>query len=539
MKHLIAVFVLLVFSLPGVASAQNGTLGREDINRIASSVVQIVTLAGGEPLGTGSGTIVDASGLIYTNQHVVEGGTDFAIMMLEDPNEATVHRYYASLVGVSDQIDFAVLKIDRDINGNPVSTQSLNLPYLTPGMPDVQRGDHIYVFGYPGIGDNYLVFTEGTVTTIQNGTINNQRIPAWYQTDAEISPGNSGGLVVNGFGELVGIPTAVRVEDRTGGRLGGILPIYAIQAVLEAGFESPPQQVDPPPAQTDTGLSLEIQQIEHNIMLEGGNVPGMKVYAYMRATGYQGQDLRVALFYYWEDGTPISGANAVDADRTPSGYLTVQTVLNPQYDDTEWPGYWFWLPYESFPTGLSGTQRGYVQAEFGIEGQPFLTASNTMSFELNYSGTGPQQGNSQQATQLDFGLPPAFGSIALQAGFIPDPHTARVTSGGHVNTTYLGNGCTGFAAPAPDFRINWSGQSSVLRFFFEADTSGQDATLLINLPNGTWLCNDDANNTTRNPLVVLQNPPAGQYDIWVGSYTTGQFVPGTLTITELNASPRP
>ncbi len=533
------ILLLFLFCLPGVALAQ-GALTREDINRISNSVVQIITLQGGEPVSTGSGTIVDASGLIYTNQHVVEGGNDFAIFMLEDLNEATVHRYYASLVGASDQIDFAVLQIDRDVDGRPVDATTLDLFYLTPGLPDVQRGDHVFVFGYPGLGDGYLVFTEGTITTIQNGTIGDVRIPAWYQTDAEISPGNSGGLVVNSTGELIGIPTAVRMEDRTGGRLGGILPINAIQVVLEAGFETPPQQVEPQPLQTASGLSVEILQIEHNVTLEDRDDQGMKVYAYIRATGYQGQDLRIGLFYYWEDDTPINGENAMEADRTRSGYLTVQTLLNPQYEDTEWTDYWFWMPYDSFPDGLTGVQRGYVQAELGPDtGQSFLASSNTMTFELNYSSSQPRQGESQQVTRLDFTLSPAFGSVALQAGFRPDPHTARVTSGGAVNTSYLGSGCNGFAAPAPDFRLNWSGQSSMLRIFFEADTGGQDATLLVNLPNGTWLCNDDANNTTRNPLVVLQNPTAGQYDIWVGSYNSNEFVAGTLTLTELNLSPNP
>ena len=95
----------------------------------------------------------------------------------------------------------------------------------------------------------------------------------------------------------------------------------------------------------------------------------------------------------------------------------------------------------------------------------------------------------------------------------------------------------GFAAPAPDFQLHWSGESSQLRIFFNADGDSGDTTLLINLPDGGWICGDDAYDGTLNPMVVIDDPPVGRFDIWVGSYYEGQSVSGTLSLTERQRGP--
>ena len=64
---------------------------------------------------------------------------------------------------------------------------------------------------------------------------------------------------------------------------------------------------------------------------------------------------------------------------------------------------------------------------------------------------------------LDFDEVPTFGSVALSAGFSPDPYRLNMVSGGEVQADYLGAECVGYAAVAPDFRVNWSGNSSELQ----------------------------------------------------------------------------
>jgi len=76
---------------------------------------------------------------------------------------------------------------------------------------------------------------------------------------------------------------------------------------------------------------------------------------------------------------------------------------------------------------------------------------------------------------------------------------------------------------------------SLLRFYFIADTPGEDATLIINDSDSNWQCNDDSFGT-RNPAIDFSPPESGWYDIWVGSYSAGANISGTLYITEYSTN---
>lgn len=204
-----------------------------DVNQIGLAVVQITVYVGDDAVSTGSGTLVTRTGMIFTNWHVVDGGDDFEIALLEDVNELPVPRYYASVLNTFEDIDFAVLQIDRNLRGRAIDKEMLDLPFIPLGLDPVSRGDSITVFGYPGIGGGFLVVTNGSITTIQNGRVNGVSTPVIYQTNAELAPGNSGGAAVNSKGELIGIPFYVSSENRTGGRLGEIIPITLIAQVIE------------------------------------------------------------------------------------------------------------------------------------------------------------------------------------------------------------------------------------------------------------------------------------------------------------------
>ena len=96
------------------------------------------------------------------------------------------------------------------------------------------------------------------------------------------------------------------------------------------------------------------------------------------------------------------------------------------------------------------------------------------------------------ATELDFSADPRYGLHELSAGFTPDPFTVTMTSGGPVNASYI-SGCNGFAAVAPDVKVRYTAASAtILRFYFTPDDLEADTTLIINDPNGQWLCDDDA-----------------------------------------------
>lgn len=133
---------------------------------------------------------------------------------------------------------------------------------------------------------------------------------------------------------------------------------------------------------------------------------------------------------------------------------------------------------------------------------------------------------------LDYNLEPNFGTTTLSAGFTPDPFRLDMTSGGTVNVAYVGAECAGFATNAPDLRLQWSGSAPFLRVHVE---SAQDTTLVINAPDGNWYCNDDTFEL--NPSLDFPNATAGQYDIWVGSYSSASNAPATLFVTQVSQGP--
>ena len=142
---------------------------------------------------------------------------------------------------------------------------------------------------------------------------------------------------------------------------------------------------------------------------------------------------------------------------------------------------------------------------------------------------------STDATRLDYTLTPDHGVITLEAGFVPDPHSVEMVSGGPVAVSYLGDDCSGYASAQPDLELQYTkGSFDTLRFYFIGDG---DTTLVINGPDGEYVCGDDANGTL-DPRIDFDDPASGAYDIWIGSYSPDASISGTLHITE-NTSNRP
>ncbi|MBK8171914.1 MAG: hypothetical protein IPK60_16405 [Sandaracinaceae bacterium] len=123
---------------------------------------------------------------------------------------------------------------------------------------------------------------------------------------------------------------------------------------------------------------------------------------------------------------------------------------------------------------------------------------------------------------------PNFGERVIAATFAPDPLTVEVNSGGPFQVREANIGpCTGFVTARPDFNLRVTSAMPFLRIFMEAQAG--DTTLIINRPNGTWACADDTYQT--NPGLDFENAPPGLYNVWVGSYSAGTQVHGSLTVT--------
>jgi len=134
-----------------------------------------------------------------------------------------------------------------------------------------------------------------------------------------------------------------------------------------------------------------------------------------------------------------------------------------------------------------------------------------------------------RAPAQDWSDPPTYGSVELNAGFVPDPYTVRMTSGGVRSVAKLGPGCAGWVATAPDFDLYYRSGGFSLTI---SATSSSDTTLVINTPDGRWICDDDS-GPGLNPMIHLNRPQSGLYDIWVGSYAEGTYADATISISEL------
>jgi hypothetical protein len=175
---------------------------------------------------------------------------------------------------------------------------------------------------------------------------------------------------------------------------------------------------------------------------------------------------------------------------------------------------------------LPGNQPG-IESPLVLEAHPMKTMVSRWALCIGavavFACLVATRGESQDVT-----LKPTFGSVNLRAGFVPDPYTKNLISGGPIQTN-LG-GVNAWVAKAPDFRLNYTAGNFALTIMAE---SGSDTTLLINLPNNTWIANDDGPNTGLNPLLKFAQPMSGQYDIWVGSFKQGDAAQAKLIITEL------
>ncbi|MEX0921794.1 MAG: DegQ family serine endoprotease [Rhodovibrionaceae bacterium] len=150
----------------------------------------------------GSGVIVDPSGLIVTNHHVIADADEVSVV-LTDRRE-----FEAEVVLNDEDTDTAVLRIDPSEE---------KLPYLEFRDSDsVQVGDLVLAIGNPfGVGQTV---TSGIVSALSRTQVGISDYSFFIQTDAAINPGNSGGALVTMDGKLIGINTAI--YSRTGGSIG-------------------------------------------------------------------------------------------------------------------------------------------------------------------------------------------------------------------------------------------------------------------------------------------------------------------------------
>ena len=165
----------------------------------------------------GSGVVVDASGLVITNYHVIDGMTDVRVAT------ADKREYPAEIVLRDERTDLAVLRLKG----------AQGLPVMDLGDSDaLEVGDIVLAVGDPfGVGQTV---TQGIVSALARSQVGKSDYQYFIQTDAAINPGNSGGALVDMRARLIGINSAIYSQTGSSIGIGFAIPVNMVKSVIAA-----------------------------------------------------------------------------------------------------------------------------------------------------------------------------------------------------------------------------------------------------------------------------------------------------------------
>ena len=195
---------------------QEGGMSWQDIyEKNIPSVVSITT-----PYASGTGVILSDSGYIVTNSHVVSGSDEISVLLTDNRS------FLATLVGDDPVSDLAVLKIE--------ATDLIPAEF---GDSDVLRvGDAVAAIGDPLGLELRGTFTDGIISAISRDVTVNGRTMTLLQTNAALNSGNSGGPLVNCYGQVIGINTmkiSAFADDSGVEGLGFAIPSATVREIVD------------------------------------------------------------------------------------------------------------------------------------------------------------------------------------------------------------------------------------------------------------------------------------------------------------------
>jgi serine protease Do len=215
----------------------------ELIRKVSPSVVQILVsgygtleeddhgstgVVIGRQRAIGSGFIIDPGGYIITNAHVVKGAQRVQVVLssanLDDSSDgvlaAKTNLVPAQIVGVTSEIDIALLKVDA------TGLRALKLA----NYRNLRQGESVFAFGSPEGLRNTV--THGIISAVARQTDPDSTM-VYIQTDAPINPGNSGGPLVNVDGEVVGVDTFILSQSGGNEGLGFAIPCSVVSLAYQ------------------------------------------------------------------------------------------------------------------------------------------------------------------------------------------------------------------------------------------------------------------------------------------------------------------
>ena len=168
--------------------------------------------------GTGSGIIITSSGYIVTNEHVISGAEEISVIL------NTGDEYPAKLIGKDTKTDLAVLKIEP--NGSELK------PAVLGDSTTTVVGERAIAIGNP-LGQEFSgTTTQGIISAVNRTMTIENRTYNLLQTDAAINSGNSGGPLINQYGEVIGI-NSIKLSDSGVEGLGFAIAISEAKPIIE------------------------------------------------------------------------------------------------------------------------------------------------------------------------------------------------------------------------------------------------------------------------------------------------------------------
>jgi len=224
------IFILLI--IVRLLSHEDSTsspisIDNETQEKIASSVVNIFcpSTQSEEEVSGGSGTIISEDGIILTNSHIIpQDETNIfvddmgCLVVLPDPVTGQPDEVFLAnpivIPSISDNYDLAFMQIYSAFYDEEEKEYTGTYPRIFPAFDDTTRcrnenvrlGEPVRIFGYPAIGGGYsLTITDGVVSSFPGDDL--------IITSAKISYGNSGGLAIDRYGCMIGIPSMISSDE--------------------------------------------------------------------------------------------------------------------------------------------------------------------------------------------------------------------------------------------------------------------------------------------------------------------------------------
>lgn len=269
--------------------------------RVNPSTVTVATAMPGGSAIIGAGVIFTADGYIVTNAHVIAGGSECYVVL---DNQRS---YPAQLIGYDVRQDLAVIKVDAE-----------NLPVAEFGDSDTLTvGDTVYAIGNPLGVQLRGTLTDGIVSAINRDVLVDGVKMTLIQTNAALNNGNSGGPLINVYGQVVGINTmkmgssdAVSVEG-----LGFAIPVSSAAWMIDNLIEYGEIHGEP---------MLGISVLQDIVTLNTGET-ALQVYQIEPYSGAADAEIQLGDCIVYADGEPMHNVN--DLLRARRRYTAGETLM--------------------------------------------------------------------------------------------------------------------------------------------------------------------------------------------------------------------